>query len=169
MAANLFQHVVKSSLFTPANFVVCALLSESAAESCESLTSYFGRKDTAALWNLFCSIWRWLSLSLLVRLPTEEILSLKAILHSIREQKSNFTALFVVAVAPGKKQCFALYMIHCTGQTMHQLFIKWQTTFCVSPSMRIGVTIHCIRQPSQPSSCKLLLTYQYYHQPHPFK
>ena len=48
MAANLFQHVVKSSLFTPANFVVCALLSESAAESCESLTSYFGLKDTAS-------------------------------------------------------------------------------------------------------------------------
>ena len=64
--------------------------------------------------------------------PNKEILSLKSILHSIREQKSNFTAPFVVAVAPGKKQCFALYRIHCTGQTMHQLFIKWQTTFCVS-------------------------------------
>ena len=57
MAANLFQHVVKSPLFTPTNFVVCALLSESAAESCESLTSYFALKDTAALWILFCSIW----------------------------------------------------------------------------------------------------------------
>ena len=48
MAANLSHHVVKSSLFASTNFVVCALLSESAAESCESLTSYFGLKDTAS-------------------------------------------------------------------------------------------------------------------------
>ena len=53
MAANLFQHVVKSSLFTPANFVVCALLSESAAESCESLTSYFGLKNTASCFLVY--------------------------------------------------------------------------------------------------------------------
>ena len=101
--------------------------------------------------------------------PTEEILSLKAIVHSIRErtQKRLFHHTFCWCCSTRKKQYFAFYRIHCTGQTMHQLFIKWQTTFCVSPSMRIGVTIHCIRQPSQPPSCKLLLPYQYHHQPHP--